>query len=285
MVEVEIEKVKWKILKRKQVLARSEFFQGFFMPGSEQGWEAADEGGARGEETKDAAGVQREERREDNSEGGGKSDDSAPQKLTETRGLRASSAVVGQMHSGAGKRSGNDKKWEEDVERRSTKKNIRLIVQNIRKISWMMKQRELIKCLEERRGELKVTVLGNGDEFLVLSVWCGDGSKLVIGGVYQRCEGMDLIGNERRLKEVGCCLDKAGSNDLVVVARDFNAYVWTFDDHRAIYSEVSYMKTIGRISGKEHRKKAPRVKKEQLELFYPKVEMFLVWRKRPVCRE
>ncbi|ELU18774.1 hypothetical protein CAPTEDRAFT_218504 [Capitella teleta] len=40
IVEVESEEVKWNILKRRQVLARSEFFPGyFFMPGSEQGWE------------------------------------------------------------------------------------------------------------------------------------------------------------------------------------------------------------------------------------------------------
>ncbi|ELU00407.1 hypothetical protein CAPTEDRAFT_211437, partial [Capitella teleta] len=41
---------------------------------------------------------------------------------------------------------------------------------------------------------------------------------------------------------------------------------------RAIYTELSYTTTRGRVSGEAHRKKAPRVKKEQLELFYAKVE-------------
>ncbi|ELU15417.1 hypothetical protein CAPTEDRAFT_203365 [Capitella teleta] len=43
-------------------------------------------------------------------------------------------------------------------------------------------------------------------------------------------------------------------------------------DHRAIYAELSYTRTRGRVSGEAHRKKAPRVKKEQLELSYTRVE-------------
>lgn len=53
--------------------------------------------------------------------------------------------------------------------------------------------------------------------------------KLVVGGMYQLCESTDLIENERRLKEVGRCFDKAGPYDLVVVAGDLNAHVWSFD--------------------------------------------------------
>ncbi|ELU10059.1 hypothetical protein CAPTEDRAFT_193362 [Capitella teleta] len=67
--------------RKKRVFDRAEG-RGWYQckrAGSEQGWEAADEDGARGEETEEDAGVQREERRGDSGEGGGRSDDSAPQ--------------------------------------------------------------------------------------------------------------------------------------------------------------------------------------------------------------
>lgn len=38
-------------------------------------------------------------------------------------------------------------------------------------------------------------------------------------------------------------------------------------DHRAIYEELGYARTIEKVSGEARKKKAPRVKQKQLELF------------------